>query len=109
MPDGGGASPTADEVLAEVGRVRRRTRMTLADGAWRYLLVWALVFFGAWASSFSEFAQWYWLIGLPAGWIGMFLMYRGIEPAAGKRDALYWIGGLGIGCVEHGRWIRVAR
>ena len=88
---------TPDEVLAEVVRVRRLTRGTLADGSWRYLAVWSLVFLGSWITSFFPVGQYYWIVALPAGYIGMWLMFRGQEPAAWNRDAPYWITGLSIG------------
>ncbi|MEX0667530.1 MAG: hypothetical protein WD313_04305, partial [Acidimicrobiia bacterium] len=33
---------------------------------------------------------------IPAGYLGMWLMYRGQQPAAWNRDAPYWITGLAI-------------
>jgi hypothetical protein len=87
---------TPDEALAEVVRVRRLTRGTLADGSWRYLAVWSLVFLGGWITSFFPVGQYYWIVGVPAGYLGMWLMFRGQEPAAGNRDAPYWVTGLSI-------------
>ena len=93
-------TPTADEVLAEVGRVRRLTRGALAEGSWRYLAVWSVVFGGSWATSFFPIAGYYWIFGLPLGYLGMWLMYRGQQPAAWNRDAPYWITGAAIGLVN---------
>ncbi len=85
-----------DEILAEIGRVRRLTRGALADGSWRYLAVWSVVFFGSWATSFLPAGRYYWIVALPAGYVGMWLMMRGQQPAAWNRDAPYWITGAGI-------------
>ena len=92
--DAGRSSP--DEILAEVGRVRRLTRGALADGSWRYLTVWSMVFFGSWATSFFPVGRFYWIFALPAGYLGMWLMFRGQQPAAWNRDAPYWITGATI-------------
>jgi hypothetical protein len=89
-----------DEILAEVGRVRRLTRGTLAEGSWRYLTVWSVVFFGSWATSFFYVGRYYWIVALPAGYLGMWLMFRGQDPAAWNRDAPYWITGAGIAVVN---------
>ena len=91
---------TADEILAEVGRVRRITRGTLAAGSWRYLAVWSAVFAGSWIASYFPIAGYYWVFALPLGYLGMWLMYRGQQPAAWNRDAPYWITGVGIGVVN---------
>jgi hypothetical protein len=89
-----------DELLAEVIRVRRLTRGALADGSWRYLAVWSVVFLGSWITSFYPIGQFYWILGLPVGYIGMWLMFRGQQPAAWNRDAPYWITGLSIAVVN---------
>ncbi len=91
---------TPDEILAEVGRVRRQTRGALAEGSWRYLAVWSVVFLGSWITSFFPIAQYYWIFAVPAGYFGMWQMYRGQEPAAGNKDAPYWITGLAIAVVN---------
>jgi len=87
---------TPDEILAEIGRVRRLTRGALADGSWRYLAVWSVVFLGSWVTSFFPLGKYYWIIAIPAGYLGMWLMFRGQQPAAWNRDAPYWITGAGI-------------
>lgn len=91
---------TPDEMLAEIGRVRRLTRGALADGSWRYLAVWSVVFLGSWATSFFPVARYYWIVGLPGGYLGMWLMFRGQQPAAWNRDAPYWITGGAIAVVN---------
>ena len=88
------ASP--HEILAEVGRVRRLTRGALAEGSWRYLSIWAVVFLGSWATSFFSIGAYYWMIGVPAGYLAMWMMYRGQEPAAWNRETPYWITGASI-------------
>jgi len=87
-------------MLAEVGRVRRQTRRTLAEGSWRYLLVWSVVFFGSWVSSFFSLGSYYWIIGVPLGYLGMWSIYRDQEPVAWNRDAPYWLTGLAIAVVN---------
>jgi hypothetical protein len=89
-----------DEILAEVGRVRRQTRRTLAEGSWRYLLVWSVVFLGSWVSSFFPLASFYWIVGVPLGYLGMWLIFRGQEPVAWNKDAPYWLTGLAIGVLN---------
>ncbi len=86
-----------DDVVAEVGRVRRQTRMSLAEGAWRYLAVWAVVFLGSFVSAFFPIAGWYWVIGVPAGYFGMWLMLRDLQPGVERRQTPYWITGIAIG------------
>lgn len=86
-----------DDALAEVVRVRRQTRMTLAEGAWRYLAVWAVVFLGSFVSAFFPIAGWYWLIGVPAGYVGMWLMFRNLQPGVERSQTPYWITGIAIG------------
>jgi len=93
-------APTADEILDEARRVRRLTRGALADGSWRYLAVWSAVFGGSWVTSYFPIAGYYWVFGLPLGYLGMWLMYRGQQPAAWNRDAPYWITGGAIGLVN---------
>ena len=61
---------TPDEILAEVGRVRRLTRGALADGSWRYLAVWSVVFLGSWITSFFPVGKYYWIVAVPAGYLG---------------------------------------
>ena len=85
-----------DEILAEVGRLRRMTRGALADGSWRYLAVWSVVFLGSWITSFFPVGQYYWIVGVPAGYLGMWLMLRGQQPPAWNRDAPYWGTGVAI-------------
>lgn len=93
---------TPDEILAEVGRVRRLTRGALADGSWRYLAVWSVVFLGSWITSFFPVGKYYWILAVPAGYFGMWLMFRGQQPAAWNRDAPYWITGLAIAVLNTG-------
>ena len=85
-----------DEILAEVDRLRRMTRGALAEGSWRYLAIWSVVFLGSWITSLFPVGQYYWIVGVPAGYLGMWLMFRGQEPAAWNRDAPYWGTGLSI-------------
>lgn len=87
---------TPKEILEEAGRVRRLTRGALADGSWRYLAVWSVVFLGSWITSFFPVGQYYWIAGVPAGYLGMWLMLRGQQPPAWNRDAPYWGTGLAI-------------
>ncbi|HUP15255.1 MAG TPA: hypothetical protein VM848_04310 [Acidimicrobiia bacterium] len=44
--------------------------------------------------------KYYWIVALPGGYLGMWLMVRDQEPAAGNRDAPYWITGAGIAVVN---------
>lgn len=65
------------KLLKEMARIQRRTKLDVRAESWRYLAVWSGVFLGAFFSSFMpNVAGWYWLLGVPLGYLGMYLAYR---------------------------------
>lgn len=90
------------EMLEELRRLRRQTRLEVRSESWRYLAVWAGVFLGAFISSFnSRAAGWYWIVGVPLGYLGMFLAYRNVkETGVRAKSWPYAVTGVGIGVVN---------
>ncbi|CAN5327812.1 hypothetical protein BH18ACT5_BH18ACT5_15680 [soil metagenome] len=87
------------ELLEELEGIQRRTKLDVRGESWRYLAVWAGVFFGAFLSSFLPgVAGWYWLLGVPLGYLGMYLAYRNVEySGVGTKAWPYATTGIGIG------------
>ena len=86
------------EVLEEIRRLQKQTKLEVRKESWRYLAVWAAVFLGAFISSFTDLAGWYWLLGVPAGYLGMYLAYRNVdESKVGTKSWPYAVTGIMIG------------
>lgn len=85
------------EIIDEVERLKLRTRRALAAETWRYLLAWAVVFAGAWLSTFSSaLVNWYWLGGIPLG-IGLSMwLSRSTRAGVARNDGPYWVIGASI-------------
>ncbi|MFN2485431.1 MAG: hypothetical protein ABR609_02265, partial [Acidimicrobiia bacterium] len=64
--------------------------------------MWSVVFLGAFFSSFlSDLAGWYWLIGVPLGYLGMYLAYRKLDDTGvGAKSWPYAATGIGIGVIN---------
>ncbi len=90
------------ELLEELARIQRRTKLDVRGESWRYLAVWSAVFLGAFISSFiPNVAGWYWLLGVPLGYLGMYLAYRNLDDTGvGAKSWPYAVTGLGIGVVN---------
>jgi hypothetical protein len=90
------------ELLEELQRLQRQTRLEVRAESWRYLAVWAAVFLGAFVSSFiPNVAGWYWLLGVPLGYLGMYLAYRNVEYSGiGTKSWPYAVTGIAIGVVN---------
>lgn len=89
------------EVLEEIRRLQKQTKLEVRRESWRYLAVWAAVFLGAFITSFTDLAGWYWLIGVPAGYLGMYLAYRNVdESKLGTKSWPYALTGIMIGVVN---------
>jgi hypothetical protein len=90
------------ELLQELQRIQRQTKLEVRGESWRYLAVWAGVFLGAFASSFiPDVAGWYWLIGVPFGYLGMYLAYRKVDYSSiGTKSWPYAVTGIAIGVLN---------
>lgn len=90
---------SSPKLLEELARIQRRTKLDVRGESWRYLAVWSAVFFGAFMSSFVPgVAGWYWLIGVPLGYLGMYLAYRNLTSAGvWTKSWPYVATGIGIG------------
>lgn len=96
-PDG-----STPEVVEEIRRLQRQTRLEVRSESWRYLAVWAAVFLGAFLSAFVPgIAGWYWLAGVPLGYLGMWLAYRNLAyTGVGAKSWPYAVAGIGIGVLN---------
>ncbi|CAN5863806.1 MAG: hypothetical protein ACR2NT_04640 [Acidimicrobiia bacterium] len=92
----------SSELLEELARIQRKTKLDVRGESWRYLAVWSVVFLGAFFSSFlSDLAGWYWVIGVPLGYLGMYLAYRNVnDDRVGAKSWPYAVTGIGIGIVN---------
>ena len=96
------ANTPSPEMLEELRRLQRQTRLDVRSESWRYLAVWAGVFLGAFFSSFiPRVAGWYWIVGVPLGYLGMYLAYRNVkDTGVGAKSWPYVVTGIGIGVVN---------
>jgi hypothetical protein len=90
------------ELLKELQRLQRQTKLDVRGESWRYLAVWAVVFLGAFVSSFfPRFAGWYWIPGVALGYLGMYLAYRNVDySGVGTKSWPYAATGVAIGVVN---------
>jgi hypothetical protein len=97
----------ARSLLDEVGRIQSGTRARLRNECWRWMLVWAVLSFGAALSAvppFTPAAGWYWTVAVPLGLLATVVLdVRSLRTAGvRRRDWPYWVVGTAIALLSFG-------
>ncbi|HVR32101.1 MAG TPA: hypothetical protein VMS74_05255 [Acidimicrobiia bacterium] len=106
------------ELLDELVSIKRRTHADLSAGAWRWLLVWAVISLGfvvmLAVPGFHGPARWYWTLAVPLGLGATMVADRwntDSDSRVRRRDRPYWLTTAGMivlttggGFILPGRW-----
>lgn len=106
------------ELLDELVSIKRRTHADLSAGAWRWLLVWAVISLGfvvmLAVPALHGPAKWYWTLAVPLGLGATMIVDRwntGSDSRVRRRDLPYWLTTVGMlvlttggGFALPGRW-----
>jgi hypothetical protein len=86
------------ELFDELVSIKRRTHADLSAGAWRWLLVWAVISLGfvvmLAVPALHGPAKWYWTLAVPLGLVATMIADRshaGSDSRVRRRDRPYWL------------------